>query len=86
MRVPLYRDQKKVNLLLQLVEPKEYEKFCGETIMVLINVLPREVEESIELGFEREQSEERKLNLSCHVKRIDDVLKHNRAVSIYSGD
>ena len=37
-RAPLKEDQHKVHMLLQLVEPVNYEKFCTETIVVVCNV------------------------------------------------
>ena len=33
-RAPLRRDQASVHMLLQLVEPKDYQKFCESTIIV----------------------------------------------------
>lgn len=37
-RAPLQQDQAKVHLLLQLVEPMAYERFCSETVVVICNV------------------------------------------------
>ena len=37
-RAPLQKDQKQVHMLLQLVEPKDYDKFCNDTIVVVVNV------------------------------------------------
>ena len=39
-RAPLYADQKSVHMLLQLVEPRNYEKFCNDTVVAVCNVLP----------------------------------------------
>ena len=37
-RAPLHQDQQTVQILLQLVEPQQYEKFCSDTIVVICNV------------------------------------------------
>ena len=39
-RAPLYTDQKSVHMLLQLVEPRAYDKFCDATVVVVCNVQP----------------------------------------------
>lgn len=38
-RAPLRADQKSVHMLLQLVEPKKYTKFCDDTVVVVVNVV-----------------------------------------------
>ena len=54
-RAPLQQDQAKVNILLQLVEPKDYTKFCMDTVIVQCNILssqPEQEDDSMfELGF-----------------------------------
>lgn len=37
-RAPLRQDQKSVHMLLQLVDPKNYGKFCDDTIVAIVNV------------------------------------------------
>ena len=37
-RAPLHQDQQTVQILLQLVEPRLYEKFCSDTIVVICNI------------------------------------------------
>jgi len=56
MRAPLAQDQATVNMLLQLVEPINYAKFCESTVVVVANVLSsansaRAGDSFFELGF-----------------------------------
>ena len=43
----MQQEQKSVHMLLQLVEPKELEKFCETTIVVVVNVQSSNEENSM---------------------------------------
>lgn len=64
LRAPLQQDQSTVHMLLQLVEPREYEKFCNTTIVVICNVKSsqdadyQEGDSIFELGFDLNNSQE----------------------------
>ena len=44
-RAPLSHQDPTINLLLQLVDPLNYEKFCEKTVVVICQVLPAELED-----------------------------------------
>ena len=79
-RAPLQQDQKSVHMLLQLVEPKAYEKFCETTIVVVVNVQSSNENSMFgegislvedEMVFEEAKDDGKHDEL---VGRIDDVL------------
>lgn len=52
MRAPLYSQSKKLSVLLQLVNPNDYEKFCDATVAVRLFILEPRFEEDTMI-FER---------------------------------
>lgn len=70
-RAPLKKDQANVHMLLQLVEPKDYQKFCESTIVVICNVQSSQAEESIELGFSKVLHEDARPARNSDIPNID---------------
>ena len=78
-------------MLLQLVEPKEYEKFCETTIVVIVNVQTQGDENSMfGLGISMVEDDDMRFSKGSEIEeakdgqhqmlvdRIDDVLKENQ--------
>ena len=99
MRAPLAQDQATVNLLLQLVEPINYAKFCESTVVVVANVLSsansaRAGDSFFELGFSMNedqsasarntnQNEDDDARRQALLDMIDNGLNDCRSSSMY---
>jgi len=55
---PLFRDSKKVHILLQLVDSRDYSKFCDDTVLVIAKVLSSQEEPVFDFGMSMEQDEQ----------------------------
>lgn len=56
---PLFRESKKVHILLQLVDSRDYSKFCDDTILVICKVLNSQEEPVFDFGMSMEEDEKR---------------------------
>lgn len=81
-------------MLLQLVEPRAYEKFCDDTIVVIVNVqssqegdsmfgLGMSMVEDSDMRFSKGEEEDEGAPHQMLVDRIDQVLTQNNRSSIY---